>query len=227
MRKNSESGFSLLEVLIAAGIFALMLLATLAVATRGQDVYNTGSTAGDLENQARFLVEWMSNELQGASLATVSLSPAGVGLASSVTFQKVTGYGVSAPTLANPMSIGLVLASGETNNNADDNNNRLVDEGVLQVIENLGVLGQQVTAVKAQGVAEVRGRYGTVAGETSPTTGLPDGADNNGDGVVDEPGLNFRLSGNLLTIALTLERMGLDGALHQATVTTSVRIRNP
>jgi prepilin-type N-terminal cleavage/methylation domain-containing protein len=52
------------------------------------------------------------------------------------------------------------------------------------------------------------------------------GADDNGNGLVDEPGLSFELSGRTLTIRLTLERADRVGGVLTRTMTTSVKLRN-
>ncbi len=54
----------------------------------------------------------------------------------------------------------------------------------------------------------------------------PNGIDDNGNGLVDEPGLSFELSGRTLTIRLTVERKDRAVGVLTRTVTTSVRLRN-
>jgi hypothetical protein len=52
------------------------------------------------------------------------------------------------------------------------------------------------------------------------------GADDNGNGLVDERGLSFELLGRTLTIRLTLEHRDPRGRVLTRTATTSVRLRN-
>ena len=54
----------------------------------------------------------------------------------------------------------------------------------------------------------------------------PNGVDDNGNGLVDEEGLSFQLSGRTLTIRLTLERKDRAVGLLTRTVSTSVTLRN-
>jgi hypothetical protein len=55
---------------------------------------------------------------------------------------------------------------------------------------------------------------------------LANGADDNDNGLVDEAGLSFELSGRTLTIRLTLQRRDRVAGVLSRTVTTSVRLRN-
>jgi hypothetical protein len=52
------------------------------------------------------------------------------------------------------------------------------------------------------------------------------GLDDNGNGLVDERGLAIELDGDVLTVHLSLERRGPDGAPIVRTQQTSVRLRN-
>jgi hypothetical protein len=55
---------------------------------------------------------------------------------------------------------------------------------------------------------------------------LPNGEDDNGNGLIDEPGLSFDVIGEVWTIRLTLERPDNKGRLVTHTVQTSVKTRN-
>ena len=55
---------------------------------------------------------------------------------------------------------------------------------------------------------------------------LPNGIDDNNNGLVDESGLNFTLQGDTVQIRLTLERTDMDGNLVDKTIETRVTLRN-
>lgn len=55
---------------------------------------------------------------------------------------------------------------------------------------------------------------------------IQNGQDDNGNGLIDEKGLNFTLQGNRVTIRLTLERAQPDGDVITQSVETSVTLRN-
>ena len=52
------------------------------------------------------------------------------------------------------------------------------------------------------------------------------GIDDNGNGLIDEKGLNFTLQGDQVTIRLTLERTRPDGEVYTQSVSTRVTLRN-
>ena len=55
---------------------------------------------------------------------------------------------------------------------------------------------------------------------------LPNGMDDNGNGLIDEKGLSFVVERDAVTIQLTLERVGPDGQRFTKTVETTVTCRN-
>lgn len=56
---------------------------------------------------------------------------------------------------------------------------------------------------------------------------LPNGMDDNGNGLIDEKGLSFVVDRNAVHIRLTLERVDGDGKLQTHSVETTVTCRNP
>ena len=55
---------------------------------------------------------------------------------------------------------------------------------------------------------------------------VPNGKDDNGNGLVDEMGLSFDSIGMVWTVRLTLERRDANGNLCTQTVQTAVKMRN-
>ena len=55
---------------------------------------------------------------------------------------------------------------------------------------------------------------------------IPNGMDDNGNGLIDEQGLSFTIDRNSVTIRLTLERRTPDGEMTTKTVQTTVTCRN-
>jgi len=56
---------------------------------------------------------------------------------------------------------------------------------------------------------------------------IPNGMDDNGNGLIDEKGLSFFIDRNAVTIQLTLGQLQEDGTTKSATVQTTVMCRNP
>lgn len=55
---------------------------------------------------------------------------------------------------------------------------------------------------------------------------IPNGMDDNGNGLIDETGMSFAINGNSVTIFLTLQRLMDDGTSFVDTVSTVVTCRN-
>lgn len=55
---------------------------------------------------------------------------------------------------------------------------------------------------------------------------LPNGMDDNGNGLIDEEGLSFTVAGDSVTIRITLQRQAGDGELLTRTLETTVTCRN-
>ena len=107
---------------------------------------------------------------------------------------------------------------------------RVVDGTILRVLDHIAV-GYGLNATKANVYDAM-----TLVGDESSRHPVreylegevPNGADDNGNGIVDENGLcmTWDANSNLLTIMLTLERVSPNGGLTTRTVQTSVQVRN-
>jgi prepilin-type N-terminal cleavage/methylation domain-containing protein len=208
-----ERGFTALEVAISVAILASFLGALFGVIGGAQDLENRAVIEADLAIRGRIALERIARELRAASLATVSAAAPPLG-ASALTYQCATGWSGGAAVLGPQAKIEWRLAPGEVDDGVDNNGNGLVDEGQVIVTEGYGT-AQAVASVLCDGVARL------AAGEVA------NGVDDNGDGLIDEHGLSFQLTGRVLTIQLTLERLDVKGSLVQRSFTTSVLIQNP
>src|SRR5689334_21856122 len=86
-------------------------------------------------------------------------------------------------------------------------------DGQVVLIRDLG-LKSSTTTVLASHVAAL------LEGETA------NGKDDNGNGLVDEPGLSFVLSGDQLTIRMSFADQDADAQAFWVTAQTQVRLRN-
>ena len=55
---------------------------------------------------------------------------------------------------------------------------------------------------------------------------IPNGLDDNGNGLVDEQGLNFLITGNRVIVRLTLAQVGENGEITEHTIETTATCRN-
>ena len=102
----------------------------------------------------------------------------------------------------------LELQPEEALDGADNDDDGLVDEHRL------------VWTQGTRSVTWARGIRAQLEGE------IPNDVDDNGNGMVDERGLCFRLDGDTLTIALSVETRDPDRRLVVRTATTAIRLRN-
>ena len=189
-------GFTLLELLVAGTIFLLALAITYAVTAESTDTARVGTNAGTLEGDAARALDRISQELIAAGLET--LEPEDPQGVSALTFRKSVGAEGGTIRWGPRQSLAL-RARGP---------------------------GREVVWVRdvdAEPVQDV-----VLCGSVRPLAEgeLPNGADDNGNDLVDEEGLSFELSGRTLTIRLTLERRDRAVGMLSRTVSTSVRLRN-
>lgn len=218
---KQRRGFSLIELMVTIAILSVIVAAIYSVLVSSTKAYRTGVAKGKMEDDARMMVERIAVLVTEASLATIDgnaavggiqqpLAPAG---SSEIMFQPVQGTdGNGNRVLGNLQGVFWQIGSGETDNGIDDDHDQLIDEAQV-------FFGDAVTISTADwgyNVAEFA--EGEIGG---------DAVDNNGNGLVDERGLNFQLSGSSVIIRMTVQSTDEHGDLMQATVETTVIIRNP
>jgi hypothetical protein len=190
-------GFTILELAIASTVAILMLGAVYAVTSESTDTARLGTNMAVLEGHASRALDRIATQLVAAGLETLD-PPDPLGIAS-LTFRRSTGADAGKVTWGPRESIGLRSFSG--------------DREVVWVKDLDAEDGPRdvVLCGSVRALAE---------GE------IANGADDNGNGLADEEGLSFELSGRTLTIRLTLETRDRVGGVLTRTVRTSVKLRN-
>ncbi len=194
---SNKEGFSIVELLIAASIFSVILTGTYGILISTQNTYAVGISVSSLNMHARRAVDRIAEEIQDAGIETLFPSPNPPFGSSELTFQKNVDYQDGAIVWGDVIKIGLLNP----------------DSDVLAMWTDPGGVNEQVSRLTTwvRDYAE---------GEAA------NGADDNGNGLVDEKGFSFELNGNTLTIRLALERTDEDGRVYTSSVDTSVRLRN-
>lgn len=210
---RSRSGFSLLEVMIAAAIMAGMITAVTMTSLSASKTYDTGQTRADLDRQAHRTLDLLTEQLLTAGRAGLTPSPNMPFGSSTLDYRRAEGFAGGAVVWGLTNRLALQLEQGELNDGLDNNSNGFVDEQVIVWTEDPGQPTQRQT-IWSHNVSEF------LQGE------LPNAVDDNGNGLVDEGGLSFLIQGEVLTIRLTLQRLDPTGRVLTKTVQTSVRIRN-
>ncbi len=121
-----QAGFSMLEVMIVTAMLMVAITAIFQVIAAGTDHYNSGSVLVDIQAQARRMMDRIVTDLESSGTSVVSLSGS-----DSISFQKNTGYSGGSITWGNVITIAFAYETGEIDNGVDDNNNGIVDEGVI------------------------------------------------------------------------------------------------
>jgi prepilin-type N-terminal cleavage/methylation domain-containing protein len=216
MKHASRSGFSLIELIISIAIMTIIVLAIYGVLEISTSTYHTGTAKTQMENVARSIVQYIAANVQAASRGTIrdpntGAAPSQLSPSSTITYQVSLGSdGSGNLTLGAPHTVAWTL---------DDSNPLDVMVNIGKVTYTDGDLG----FTKDLGV--------NVAQNLDLSDEVPaNGVDDNGNGLVDEaglPGLCFIYNNGSLLILCTVQGMDHRGQLIQATVHTTVFIKNP
>lgn len=135
---RKQAGFSLVEVMIATAILAILFSAVLGTMTMGMQTFNSASALVDIQNQARRTLDDIARAIQPAGLSTISPTPPALGSPGThtITFQPCTGYDVAndLQQWGSVTTIAFAYERGEANDGVDNNGNNLIDEGIVTLL---------------------------------------------------------------------------------------------
>jgi len=211
-RASAQAGFSLVEVLLSMTMLGGLLGTMLMLVLSGSATARVGMARQSIEGAARRTLDRIAGELVSAGRETLDPEPDALWGSDRMTFQLIEGFDGDV-VWGQPCSFSTQLATGETDDGRDNNDNGLVDERVLVFTRDIGGPDELAT-IWVHGVREL------AEGE------LDNDEDDNGNGLVDEAGLSFARTGNRLIVRLSLEELDSDGNHMVRTVETSVRLRN-
>ncbi len=212
-RNNARAAFTMVELSVAMLILGILLGAIGMTVLRGGGAYEQGLAAGVVEARARRAIDRIAEEFASAQSSNLNPNPLPPFGSNTLDFRGSTGIAAGAVTWGTTTRLQFQYDPGEIDDGIDNDGDGVADEGRVVLMQNFG-LANQVTQVLCTNVREF------LAGETA------DGTDENGNGLIDERGLSFSLTGQTLTIRLSLERLDPDGNLMVRTVETGVRLRN-
>jgi len=196
MRASRRAGFTVVEVMIALTILALISVNISMVIRTSTAAYGAGVFQSVLEDQAFQAMDRISIAIMSSSATTTDSVPQAPLSTSSVDYSTVLGYQDGHLVSSDPERI-----------------EQLANGGLIQWTKNPG--GPNVNSVIwASGVPSI------LEGETV------NGIDDNGNGLIDESGLAFNAVGSKVTIQLTLQRKDQEQKQHQKTLKSVVTCRN-
>lgn len=206
---------TLLEMVIAAAIFATLLSAVGLTVTRGTGLYRSSLTAKELDAMAARSLERIVDELIAADRSTLALNPPAPFGAFSVNYARAAGMVGGVLVVGDTRRIRARIDDTELDNGVDDDGDGMVDEMRLEL--SLDTVGAPAQAI---GIGNFVREF--LEGEVF------NGADDNGNGIVDERGLciTYNALSTIATVRLSLERPDADGRPVVRTVEAAVQVRN-
>lgn len=208
-----RGGFTLVEVAVSAAILGLLLLSVGLTTLSGNRAYRAGMAQNQLGIRAQRALDRIADELAMGGTGGLTPNPTAPLGSSTLTFRTPNTYAAGAVTWGNSSRIDLQYLTDDGNDGVDNDGNGFADDGAIVLTRNVGLASERSTIL-------VRGVREYLEGET------PNGADDNGNGLTDERGLSFVLSGDQLTIRLTLVGRDANGSSITHTVSTSIKVRN-
>lgn len=209
---RARAGFTLIEILIAVAIVSVALVAVNALSATGVGLFRTTTVQTNLDTRALRVIDRLSTVLAKADAGSL-VPPAPEDGTEDLLFQEVIGV-VDGEREWGPVQEALFeYEQGEADDGVDNNDNGLVDEGVVVLLRNVGEADEQ-RVILCHGVSEL------LEGESS------NGVDDNGNDLVDEPGFSIQWVGGVLCLRLSVEEIDSSGDLVVRTLQTSVRMRN-
>jgi len=213
MTRDRNAGFTLLELVMAMAILAVILAIAYPILSTGTSAYGAGVKRVDLDRNANKVIDEIAGHLALAGASTVYPDTPGLSWSSYVIYYENEGYLDGAVQWGEAQIIYWRYSDSDPNDGRDNDGDGLVDEGeVVRWTYDSG--GTPRIVVLATNVPEY------LEGE------LPNGVDDNGNGLIDERGLCFSRSGRVWTVRLSLQKPGTNDASLIQTVETAVTPRN-
>jgi prepilin-type N-terminal cleavage/methylation domain-containing protein len=207
--RNRRSGFTLIELAMSAAVLSLAIVATTDLVMTTGDTLAIGVSMSNLDAKANALLGRIERELIQAGADTLlPATPAGD---SALSYRLAFGYEEEAVQWGSRARIE--LRPDEAQDGVDNDDDRFVDEARVVLVRNPDTAAETETDWG-------RGIRSYLEGE------VPNGLDDNGNGLVDERGLCFALDGDSIVIRLSVEGRDTKGRILVRTVTTAVRPRN-
>jgi prepilin-type N-terminal cleavage/methylation domain-containing protein len=215
MKRDSQGGHSLIELMIAIAILAAVVAIPGAILSGARQAYDSNTSTTGLDQAGRRALDRAAARLSDSGLLGVVVpSPVVVGDAlTSVTFRRMTGLDEGVRVWGPNERIELALEPGELLDGVDNDSDGSVDES--RVVWTRDLDEPDRTIVLVSGVSR------TTLGEV-----LGNGVDDDGNGLVDERGFAIVFGLDRVELSLALENRMTDGSVHRQVMTRSVALRN-
>jgi hypothetical protein len=206
-----RAGFSTVEVFICAMLVSGMLFVAGMATDRCMDLFRQHRSVEEVSTRGNRLLQRLAVELSfGRRGSLEPLDPAGE---SALGYQESLGVQNGGVVWGPNCRLGWEREIGEADDDKDNDGDGIVDEGQVVWIQRPGEPDER-RVIWAHGASEFW------PGETF------DGTDENDDGLIDERGLCFTITGDVLTVRLAMQGTGPNGNVVTKTFETSVLLRN-
>ena len=192
-----RGGFSLLEILLAIALLGILVQKAVMIVDGAMTVSSTGTLDTALDDQARLVLRRIAFAVMGSQRDSLDPAAEQPFDSSEIRYQVHLGIQDGEVVWSDPEKIAV--------SELDDS---------------------QLFWTRNPDAPEERRIVWTNAVAPFLEGELPNGMDDNGNGLIDEQGLSFVVERNAVTIRLTLERQGPDGQSFIKTVETTVTCRN-
>lgn len=213
MRAIHRSGFTLLEAVVALMLFGVAAGSIALVQRTSSQALETGAESSSLNESARQAMERISSRLPSADRTLVSPTPEAPFYSSSLDFTPCQGYADGAVQWGDPERIAFEYTAADPDDGVDNDGNGLIDDGQVVWTRDPGGPNEE-RKLLCRHVPEL------LEGE------LPNGEDDNGNGLEDEAGLAFDFREDTVTVRLTLQLVDRRNQRLTRTVTRAMTFRN-
>jgi prepilin-type N-terminal cleavage/methylation domain-containing protein len=210
---RARRGMTMIEMAVTALVFSLMMCLLGIIVSTSHGAYRAHSLRSDLDARARRALARIAEELTTIQGSLMNPDPTGATGAATLDFQQAVGVVGGAVVQGPLMRVGFQYETGELDDGLDNDGDGLADEGVVELIRDVGGAGQ-MRVVLCRGVREL------AEGE------VVNGVDDNGNGVVDEMGFNLQRVGDVMVLRLWLEARGAGDPTVVRDNQATVRLRN-
>ncbi len=193
---HRRGGFTLLETMMAVALLAMITVKIHHAMVAANQATSESTRRIVVEDQARRVLQQIAVAVMGANRSTLIPDAAAPLSMSDMRFQVNLGIQDGSVVWSDPEQVAL-------------------DDGRSQVFWSSNPEAPNATRVVWSNLVTP-----FLEGE------LPNGMDDNGNGLIDEKGLSFAVDRNAVRIRLTLERVSEDGDSVIETVETTVTCRN-
>lgn len=196
MRATRTSGFSLVEAMIAIVLLGIVVTKLTIVIDQARDSYGQESARMAIEDRALYVLDQVAYAVMGSDRDSLLPDPSLPTFTSRLQYQVSMGVEDGEVVLGDPEVIALT----------DEGNSLYWAQNEGQANERLVTWANNVSQLLEEE--------------------LLNGADDNGNGLLDESGLNFVIDRDSVTIRLTLAGEDSSGKPIRHTVQTTVTCRN-